>query len=66
MESRLSETIERLQKEKEALNAKLTELEEEGKKDKSLAAHADSLKDKVTELEGKISTLTISRDECIF
>jgi hypothetical protein len=66
MESRLEESIEKLQKEKEGLITKLGELEEQSKKDKSLANHNDNLKDQVTDLEDRLGTLKTSRDECIF
>eukprot|EP00026_Physarum_polycephalum_P000838 Phypoly_transcript_00839.p1 GENE.Phypoly_transcript_00839~~Phypoly_transcript_00839.p1 ORF type:complete len:778 (-),score=163.95 Phypoly_transcript_00839:79-2412(-) len=63
MESRLEETIEKLHKEKEALGTKIAELEEQNKKDKEVAGYTDELKDKINDLEDRLTILTTSRDE---
>ena len=65
MEARLQESIEKLQKEKEELTSKLTEMDEQSKKDKALVEQMDGLKNQVSDLEDRLSMLKTSRDECI-
>ena len=66
MEARLEESIEKLNKDKEGLIAKLVELEEQCKKDGAIIQQVEGLRDQVTDLEDRLSTLITSRDECIF
>lgn len=65
MEARLEESIEKLQREKEGLIVKMTEMEEQSKNDKAAATQADNLKYQVSDLEDRLSILKTSRDDCI-
>lgn len=66
MEARLEEEITKLLKSKEELVKKLSDTEEQGKKDKSLLDQIANLKDQVEDLTDQLSMTKISRDECIF
>ncbi len=65
LESRLEGELRKLLKDKEDLVMSLSNFENSAKREKTFNEQIEKLKDEVSDLNDKLSTLKVSRDECI-
>lgn len=65
MEARLEEELAKVLKNKEELVSRISNLEEQGKKDKEGLDSVETLKLEIVDLKDSLSSVRISRDDCI-
>lgn len=65
MEARLEEELAKVLKNKEELVSRISNLEEQGKKDKEGLDNVETLKLEIVDLKDSLSSVRISRDDCI-